>query len=223
MVPIAVVAALLARRRTGEGTVIDVAQVDLAAYMLGTIFLDVLVNEREAQPVGNESAHFAPHGCYPCAGDDRWCVIAVEDDAAVGGAPRREPASHADERFDTFAGRLHHRPELDELIAAWTSRHDPFDVMNRLQEAGVAGGCRAERRRPGRRPAVRRARVHSDDDHPVLGDMPMAGLPLQFTEGGHEPYASPPPLGADNEYVITEMLGHSREELARWEREEVVY
>ena len=201
---------------------IDVAQVDLAAYMLGTIFLDVLVNERDAKPVGNESAHFAPHNCYPCAGDDRWCVIAVGSDGeweALRGVVGLEP----DARFDTFAGRLHHRAELDELISGWTSRHDPFEVMNRLQEVGVAAGVVQNGADLAADPQFAARGFIQTTSHPVLGDMPMAGLPLQFSEGGHEPYTSPPPLGADNEYVITGLLGHSSEELERWRREEVVY
>jgi crotonobetainyl-CoA:carnitine CoA-transferase CaiB-like acyl-CoA transferase len=51
----------------------------------------------------------------------------------------------------------------------------------------------------------------------------VAGLPLQFSEGGHEELVSPPPLGADNAYVITELLGYERAELERWESEHVVY
>jgi benzylsuccinate CoA-transferase BbsF subunit len=222
MVPIAVVSALIARRRTGKGTVIDVAQVDLAAYMLGTIFLDVLVNEREAKPVGNESAHFAPHNCYPCAGDDRWCVIAVGTDGEWE-ALRDVAGLEPDARFDTFAGRLHHRAELDELISTWTFGQDPFEVMNRLQEAGVAAGVVQNGADLAADPQFAARGFIQTTSHLVLGDMPMAGLPLQFSEGGHERYTSPPPLGADNEYVITELLGHSSDELARWEREEVVY
>jgi crotonobetainyl-CoA:carnitine CoA-transferase CaiB-like acyl-CoA transferase len=225
MVPIAVVAALIARRHSGRGTVIDVAQVDLAAYMLGTTFLDVLVNDRPAQPAGNHSAHMAPHGCYRCAGEDRWCVIAVADDRQwqalcdVTGLP--ELAS--DPRFATLVGRARNRDELDRLISTWTERHDAHEVMDRLQAAGVPAG------------AVQSGADLAADEHlaargfietvrhPVLGEMPMAGLPMQFSAGAHEPYSSPPPLGADNEYVIVELLGHDRAEFERYEREQIVY
>ena len=225
MVPIAVVAALIERRRTGRGKVIDVAQVDLAAYMLGTVFLDVLVNGREAEPVGNESAHMAPHGCYPCRGNDRWCVIAVESDwqwdalcEVIG-----QPSPAADPRFATFTGRLHNREALDELISSWTAQHDPFDVMNSLQAAGVPAGVVASGGDLAADEHLAARGFIQTTSHPVLGEMPMAGLPLQFSSGGHEPYRSPPPLGADNEYVITELLGHGRDELERWENEQVVY
>jgi benzylsuccinate CoA-transferase BbsF subunit len=225
MVPIAVVAALIERRRTGKGSVIDVAQVDLAAYMLGTTFLDVLVNERPATPVGNLSAHMAPHNCYRCAGEDRWCVIAVANDhqwqALCEVLGRDELAG--DERFASFVARARHRDALDALISAWTAARDPFEVMNSLQAAGVpagvvqSGGDLAADEHLAARGFIETLQ------HPVLGEVPMAGLPLQFSSGGHEPYRPPPPLGADNDYVITELLGYDRAELERLERDEIVY
>ena len=225
MVPIAVVAALIARRRSGHGCVIDVAQVDLAAYMLGTTFLDVIVNDRPAQPAGNESAHMAPHNCYRCAGDDRWCVIAVRSDAqwralceAIG-----RPELIDDGRFATFVERRRNRAELDAVISAWTAQRDAFAVMDRLQAAGVPAGVVQSGGDLAADPHLEARGFVETVEHPVLGEMRMAGLPLQFSRGGHEPYRSPPPLGADNKYVITELLGRDRGELERLEREQIVY
>lgn len=225
MVPIIVVGALIARRRTGKGAVVDVAQVDLAAYMIGTTLLDVLVNGREPEPVGNESPNTAPHNCYPCAGEDRWCVIAVESDeqwralcTVIG-----RPELLDDERFTRALERWRNRSELDALLSDWTRKHAPVEVMQRLQAAGVPAGV-----------------VQSGSDlcsdvhlaargfietvqHPVLGAIPVAGLPLQFSEGGHEALVSPPTLGADNAFVVTELLGYERAQLERWESEHVVY
>ncbi|MGA2757468.1 MAG: CoA transferase [Solirubrobacteraceae bacterium] len=225
MVPIAVVAALIERRRSGAGAVIDVAQVDLAAYMLGTAFLDVLVNDRRAQPVGNVSAHMAPHGCYPCAGEDRWCVIAVSSDHQWRTLCDliAHPALAEDPRFATFVERARNREELDRMISAWTSKTDAFDVMNRLQDAGVPAGVVQSGGDLAADPHLAARGFIETVHHPVLGDMPMAGLPMQFSAGGHEPYQSPPPLGADNAYVVTELLGHDRAELERLELEQIVY
>lgn len=225
MTPLIVVAALLSRRHTGVGQVIDVAQVDLAAYMLGTALLDVLVNDRDVEPVGNESRHMAPHNCYPCSGDDRWCVIAVDGDAqwrALCGA-MEEPSLADDPRFSTVVLRGRNRSDLDAVVSAWTSRHDAFDVMERLQGVGVAAGVVQSG-------ADLAADAHLSErgfieivEHPVLGSVPVAGMPLQFSAGSHEAFRSPPPLGADNEYVITEVLGHDKPDLERWEREDIVY
>jgi crotonobetainyl-CoA:carnitine CoA-transferase CaiB-like acyl-CoA transferase len=225
MVPVVVTAALLQRRRTGKGTVIDVAQVDLAAYMLGTIFLDALVNGRDAQPVGNESPHMAPHGCYRCAGEDRYCVIAVTTDAqwdalccAMG-----QPGLVDDPRFSTFVARRDHREALDAAIAAWTGMLDPFAVMERLQAAGVPAGVVQSGADLANDEQLRARGFLETVSHPILGEMTMAGLPIHFSAGGPEPYRSPPPLGSDNEYVITELLGHSPAELAQWQSDQIVY
>jgi crotonobetainyl-CoA:carnitine CoA-transferase CaiB-like acyl-CoA transferase len=225
MVPVVVTAALLQRRRTGQGTVIDVAQVDLAAYMLGTIFLDALVNGRDAQPIGNESPHMAPHGCYRCAGEDRYCVIAVTTDAqwdalccAMG-----EPALGGDPRFATFVDRRDHREALDAAIAAWTRSLDAFEVMERLQTAGVPAGVVQSGADLANDEQLRARGFLETVSHPILGEMTMAGLPIHFSAGGPEPYRSPPPLGSDNEYLITELLGHSAAELAQWQSDQIVY
>ena len=42
--------------------------------MIGPALLELLINGREPEPQGNFSATAAPHGCYRCKGDDRWCV-----------------------------------------------------------------------------------------------------------------------------------------------------
>jgi crotonobetainyl-CoA:carnitine CoA-transferase CaiB-like acyl-CoA transferase len=224
MVPVIVTAALLQRRRSGQGTVIDVAQVDLAAYMLGTIFLDAMVNGRDAQPRGNDSAHMAPHGCFRCSGSDRYCVIAVQDDAqwralceVVG------PALADDARFATFVERQRHRAELNETITAWTATRDATQVMERLQSAGVPAGVVQSGADLAADEHLAARGFLETVSHPILGEITMAGLPIHFSLGGAEPFRSPPPLGSDNEYLITELLGHTKDQLAQWQEQEIVY
>ena len=224
MVPLVVTAALLQRRRTGAGAVIDVAQVDLAAYMLGTILLDTVVNHRDALPRGNDSAHMAPHGCYRCAGIDRYCVVAVQSDEQWLGLCRVVgPPLCEDPRFATFVGRQQHRDELNDAIAGWTAGREATDVMELLQAAGVPAGLVQSGADLAADPHLAARGFIETVSHPILGEITMAGLPIHFSATGPEPYRSPPPLGSDNEYVITELLGHSPEELARWQEQEIVY
>lgn len=225
MVPVIVVAALIARRRTGRAAVIDVPQVDVAAYVVGTAVLDMLVNGRDQEPTGNESPYLVPHNCYPCAGRDRWCVIAVEDDdqwRALCLAIDR-PELSGDRRFATLRERQRRRAEVDSVVSEWTVRHDPLEVMRRLQAAGVPAGVVQSGADLARDEHLETRGFIETVQHPVLGAVPVAGLPLQFDDGGHEAVVSPPPLGADNEYVITELLGYEHDDLERWVQEEVVY
>jgi crotonobetainyl-CoA:carnitine CoA-transferase CaiB-like acyl-CoA transferase len=225
VVPAIVVAALLKRRRTGKGVAIDIAQMDLAAYTLGTILLDAIVNGRDPQPVGNTSPHMEPHNCFPCLGDDRWCVIAVEKDTqwsalceAIG-----RPELSSDPRYSTLTARKSNRESLFAVIAAWTRQHEAEAVMELLQGVGVpAGVVQGGRDLATDEQLIARGFIETVD-HPILGKMPMAGLPMHFSSGRHETFKCPPPLGSDNEYVVTEILGHSAEDLKRWEERQIVY
>ena len=50
---VAVLSAVEARRRTGEGQHIDIAQMETGTYLIGPAVLDYLTNGREAHPIGN--------------------------------------------------------------------------------------------------------------------------------------------------------------------------
>jgi benzylsuccinate CoA-transferase BbsF subunit len=77
-VTMASMAAIERRDRTGKGQIIDLNMLEALAAMFNPTYMDYLLNKRTPQPVGYRSARYAPHGAYPCRGDDAWCVIAVE-------------------------------------------------------------------------------------------------------------------------------------------------
>ena len=82
---VALLAALRHRRLTGEGQVVEMSQMDTTAFVMGTSYLDYFVNGRGQEPAGNGHPQFAPHGVYPCRGEDRWCAIAVTSDEEWAG------------------------------------------------------------------------------------------------------------------------------------------
>src|SRR5579884_1198706 len=218
-----VTAALLRRQRTGEGLYLDFAQIDATAYMLGVSFLDAMVNGREPQPVGNDWPYAAPHNCYPCHGDDRWCVVAVETDAQwrqlCGVLGRPELAD--DPRYATLAGRRAHLAELDALVSAWTREHDARDVMETLQAAGVPAGVVASGEDLYHDPHLRARNFVAAVPHPTLGTLPLPTVPMRLPEGALEPPRTYR-LGEHNRYVFCDLLGYSPEQLAAWQAEGIV-
>jgi benzylsuccinate CoA-transferase BbsF subunit len=138
----AIMAALEHRRDSGEGQHIDLSQLESTVAAIGHLALACLAEGREPQRLGNASPDHAPQGCYPCLGDDRWCVIAVagEPEWARFCELLGRPEWLRDQRFATAAARRAHAAELDRLIGARTASQDRYALMRRLAAAGIAAG-----------------------------------------------------------------------------------
>ena len=75
-----VVSALLRRERTGEGDHLDISLWEATAVLNQSGWMDYVVDGKQPRCNGNRSDVMAPHGCYPCKGDDAWVSIAVNGD-----------------------------------------------------------------------------------------------------------------------------------------------
>ena len=209
---LAILAALHYRARTGKGQYIDISQAETAASMLGPAYLEWLINGREPEPQGNFSPWAAPHGCYKCKGDDRWCVISVETQEewlrfcdVVG---HGEWANDA--RFTDLATRLTHKQELDAHVESWTMRHTPHQVMLVLQRDGIAAGVVQTAEDLYRDPHLRERGFARDVVHKGVGWVTRAGPSVRLAEGdafSRDEFAHT--AGEDNEAVFGELLGMS--------------
>ena len=98
----AILTALHHRDRTGRGQHIDFSQQEAVMQMMGPSFMDYAMNGRVAGPLGNRHplGAAAPHGVFPCAGEDRWISIAVFDEVEWQGLERAmgEPEPHRPRR-----------------------------------------------------------------------------------------------------------------------------
>lgn len=214
-----VLCALDYRTRTGTGQHIDLSQFEATVGIAGHVLMEYLANGREPQRPGNGARHAAPHGCYRCAGEDRWCAIAVVTEAewerfcAVLG----EPAWTTDPRFATRGARLAHADELDRLVERWTSQRDAYDVMAALQAAGIAAGVAQnieDQFRHDRQLAARQFFEHVG--HRRKGSVLANGIPLGLTRTPGRTGWAGAAVGADNDYVFGELLGMTRPDMQHY-------
>jgi benzylsuccinate CoA-transferase BbsF subunit len=213
---IAVVGALLRRRKTGKGMYIDQAQIEAGITFLGPYVLDYMVNGRVAKRMGNRDRSMAPHGAYPCLGNDRWVVIAVRDDDEW--AYLCDLTGHAewedDERFATIRARKKNEEILDELIAAWTKEFTPEQIMAMLQSAGIPCGL-VERPEDLFNDAQLKHREHFRIlEHKVIGKHAYNAPAYRLSKTPNRITKPAPCLGEDNEFVYREILGFSADEIA---------
>jgi crotonobetainyl-CoA:carnitine CoA-transferase CaiB-like acyl-CoA transferase len=212
------VAALVALRRrdvTGRGGHVEVAQVEGFIPLIAGALLDAQMNGRDGRRTGNRHPSMAPHGVYPCAGDDSWVAIAVGSDeewrslcVAIG-----RPDLVCDPRFADVVSRKRNEAQIDPLIADWTGARTRDDVVTALRSAGVPVA-----------PVQTSADLLADIqlaarafftvvDRAHVGAHPYPGLPFAL-DPAPEPDPRPAPcLGEDSEAVFADLLGMSRPQL----------
>jgi benzylsuccinate CoA-transferase BbsF subunit len=216
-------AALMLRRDTGSGQYIDLSQQEASMYALDAALLQQTVNDESMTRQGNRHPSAAPHGVYPCLGDDRWLAIAVFNDAQWSGVVDAlgRPEWTGDARFATFLGRKAHEDELDALIASWTRSRDNRDAMATLQAHGVPAGIVEDARDLLADPQLA-ARGHFVDlPHPAIGPFPMDALPYRMNGNQPLPQRAGPCLGQDNDYIFREIIGLNSAEYAELEADGV--
>jgi crotonobetainyl-CoA:carnitine CoA-transferase CaiB-like acyl-CoA transferase len=135
----AVLAALRHRDRTGEGQRVELAMIEGEFQLLGDAYIDYAMNGRERIRCGNDQPSMAPHDTFPCADDDGWVAIAVENDQQWQALCRviARPDLVADPRFDSENDRHANRRALDEPIAGWTRHLAKRQAEALLREAGI--------------------------------------------------------------------------------------
>jgi len=223
-VAVAIAAALLERRHSGRGQYIDVSQIETGVYSLSEAVVRYSANGEIETRRENRDEHAAPHGVYPCHGEDRWIAIAVLNESAwrallaVMGDPEWAKAPG----FDDVEGRVAHQEELDEKIAAWSADQDAYALMEGLQRAGVEAGVVQNDADLLGDPQLAHRGHFVRLQHPRLGELAFerSGFRLSSSEGG---FCDPAPLlGEQNQEILGDVLGLGSEEIEALVEREVV-
>lgn len=222
----AVLVALRHRERTGEGQHIDFSQQEAVMQMVGPAFMDYVLNGRCAAPLGNRHplGAGAPHGVFPCAGEDRWISIAVLTDEEWRGLVRAMggPAWALAAEFSSGPQRVAHVERLHEHVAAWTRAFDDYELAGMLQQHGVAAA-----------PVLDVGDLLRDPHYRARGTFVEVQHPLGFKETIYGAYVKTsrskvvvrpgPRIGQDNEYVFRQLLGMPDERYRQLVAAQVIY
>jgi len=222
----AILAALCHRDRTGQGQHVDYSQQEAVMQMVGPAYMDYALNGRVAGPIGNRHplGQAAPHGVFPCAGDDRWISIAVLTDEEWRGlvSAMSEPAWARAPELAAVPGRIADIDVLHERLAAWTRGFDDRELAALLQRHGVAAA-----------PVLNVGDLLSDPHYRARGTFIEVTHPLGFRETIYGAYVKTsrseanvrtgPRIGQDNDFVFTKLLGIPQDRYRRLIEEQVIY
>jgi crotonobetainyl-CoA:carnitine CoA-transferase CaiB-like acyl-CoA transferase len=198
----AILAALVERRRTGAGRVIDVCLNDsllaLHTYQAGRLFATGEAPARE----GNHHATIAPYGTF--ATEDGQINIGVGSDAqyrrfcdALGA-----PELAEDPRFETNALRQEVKAELAWEIERRLAALPSAEWLRRLEEAGIPAGPINDLKEAFDSPLALDREMRVEVQHPAAGRVTQVGAPWKL-DGASSPVRIPPPLlGQHTEEVL---------------------
>jgi crotonobetainyl-CoA:carnitine CoA-transferase CaiB-like acyl-CoA transferase len=219
----AALAALSERDRTGHGVSVDISQLETYASIGGELYLAASLTGEPPPRVGNRSARFAPQGVYRCDGDDAWIAITIASDEewAALSALVATPALQ-DPTLRELPERSRRHDELDVEIEAWTSGQDKYELTVMLQEAGVTAFASLTNADIVADPHLADRGFMVEWDQPQVGRRSFPGFPLHFSRTPKPEMRPTPPLGADNRYVLSDVLGMDAADIGRLEDAAVV-
>ena len=227
----AIIGAIYRRERTGKGVYIDSSQTEIGMYLSGTALLDFQANREPWKRHGNRSPWkpAAPHGAYRAEGEDRWVAIAcfTEDEWSALRQAMGNPAWTREPRFGTLEERLRNQDELDALVQHWTGQRERYEIMHKLQAAGVpAGVCQNAQDRVEHDPQLQHRGWLTDVPQSQIGVWPIKQHPVLMTEspahtGGRINQAAPA-SGEHDAYVFSQVLGLSTDDVEALRRDDVI-
>jgi len=218
-----IVSALHYRNRTGKGQRIDIALLDSLITALDNLGERYTVGGEILTRKGNISFAGSSSGVYPTT--DGYVAIAAGSSNLVW---RRfcqiigKPELADDPKFASTAARRTYQSETAAIIEGWTSQRTKAEVVTILAEGGVPAAPVNNVAEMVADPQVQARDMFVEHEHPLYGPVKITGTPLKLSETpGRVKHLAPLP-GEHNEAIFVGLLGHSPEELVRWQAEGVI-
>ena len=211
----AILAALHARDRTGEGQLVDISLLDTQVALLANVASNYLVGGEPPLRLGNAHPNIAPYEAFRAR--DRWFALAAANQrqwatlCEVIGRPDLED----DPRFATNAQRVAHRPALLEVLGVVFAEREADEWLAELREAGLPCGPINTVADVFEHPQAEARGLALEVEHPTAGPVRVTGFPYKLSQTPAEAHRPPPLLGQHTDQTLTELLGYSVEEIAQ--------
>ncbi|WP_409472668.1 CaiB/BaiF CoA transferase family protein [Streptomyces sp. HC307] len=202
----AVLTALAARDRTGEGQVVDMAIIEPILTVLGPqpTWYDQLGH---VQPrTGNRSQNNAPRNTYRTA-DGTWVAVSTSAQSVAERVMRLvgHPDLIDEPWFATGAGRARHCDVLDKAVGDWIAQRTRTEVLAAFEKAEAAVAPIQDVRDVMTDPQYAALGTITTVDDPDLGPLRMQNVLFRLSATPGAIRWAGRPHGADTDAVLTEL------------------
>ena len=209
-----ILAALLQRGRTGEGSRIDVSMLESTVEWMGFPMYYAYDGAPPPQRSGAAHATIFPYGPFP-AGDGASVMLGLQNEREWAGFCRQvleRPELAEDERFSSNSRRVQHRGELYAIIVECFSRLTAEEVVRRLDAVPIANARVNDMHDVWKHPQLQARNRWTEVQTP---NGPIAALRPPATSSAFEHRMDAVPALGQHTYSILRELGWTDEDIAR--------
>jgi crotonobetainyl-CoA:carnitine CoA-transferase CaiB-like acyl-CoA transferase len=218
----AILAALVARSRTGDGQRIDISLLDSQVALLSYVASNYLVSGERPRRYGNGHPNIVPYQAF--AANDGYFAFAAGNDSqwkrfceSVGKGEWSE-----DPRFAGNRGRVENREALVGLLNGFFSTRPVRAWLDLCASIGIPAAPINAVDQVFDDPQVVARGLRQEAEHPTEGKVPLVASPLCIPTSPTRLRRAPPTLGQHSQEILVEVLGCTSEQVAGWRQAGVV-
>ena len=125
-----------------------------------------------------------------------------------------------DPRFDTREARWEHREELERIFSERLLDGTSEEWLKLMRDDDVAAGPVNTVDQAAADPQVKENHMVLNIEHPLGGEIKLAGNPIKMPGSIEEQYLPPPTMGQHNDEVLRGLLGYSERTVSRMKKQE---
>lgn len=180
---LAILAALVYRKKTGVGQWIDLGMYQVGSGMVAEAILQYQLDGVDIERTGNEDPVHVPSNVYRAKGEDRWVAISVcsDDEWKTLTKLMSHPGMAEDFKYKDESSRRANRLQIDQIVSEWVQDKEPMELMMTLQEHGIACGPVFNSRDLMVNEQMRHRKFYQMINHKFgIGARPIIGRPYRF-------------------------------------------
>ncbi len=213
---VAVLAALHHRERTGKGQFIELSQTETIMRAMSWVWPYQQITGEVAMPAGNRDVSICPADTFLCA-DNTFVAIAAPSPTEFAGlcTAMGQPELADDPRFRDHLTRLKkdNADEITRIIAEFARTKTSEELERSAEKHGFAASHLYTVRDIVEDEHFRQRGFITEVDDPLLGQYLTHEFPVMMSKTPPKVRWSVRPIGFDNEYIMTRVLGKSEDDI----------